>query len=156
MSGELINTSRFIKQRNICANGLAGFSSGSINDLLDVNGDGETSGVEKDRMESAGVINTIESIHPAVARAFQDDTFALQTGQFLTQQQQRNRRKLELLVNRAVLNQRLIDEQAPERPDLQPIDELDILKNEELDTADLAGDIENRQYLTQGELDNQV
>ena len=109
MSGELISTSRFIKQRNIYANGLAGFSSGSINDLFDVNGDGETSGVEKDRMESAGVINTIESIHPAVARAFQDDTFALQTGQFLTQQQQRDRRKLELLVNRAVLKQRMID-----------------------------------------------
>ena len=156
MSGELINTSRFIKQRNIFNNGLAGFSSGSINDLFDANGDGETSGVERDRMESAGVINTIESIHPAVARAFQDDTFALQTGQFLTQQQQINRRKLELLVKRAVLKQRMMDEQAPERPDLQPIDELDVLKNDELDTSDLANDIQKRQYLTQAELDNDV
>ena len=156
MSGELINSSRFIKQRNIFNNGLAGFSSGSINDLFDANGDGETSGVERDRMESAGVINTIESIHPAVARAFQDDTFALQTGQFLTQQQQINRRKLELLVKRAVLKQRMMDEQAPERGDLQPIDELNILKNDELDTNDLAGDIEKRMYLTQAELDNDV
>ena len=156
MSGELINSSRFIKQRNIFNKGLAGFSSGSINDIFDANGDGETSGIERDRMESAGVINTIESIHPAIARAFQDDTFALQTGQFLTQEQQRDRRKLELLVQRAVLNQRMIDEQAPERPDLQPIDELNILNDDELDTGDLAGDIIKRQYLTQGELDNQV
>ena len=156
MSGELINSSRFIKQRNIFNNGLAGFSSGSINDIFDANGDGETSGVEQDRMESAGVINTIESIHPAVARAFQDDTFALQTGQFLTREQQMKRRKLELLVQRAVLNQRMKDEQAPVRPDLQPIDELDILGDTELDTSDLQGDIEKRQYLTQSEIDNDV
>lgn len=156
MSGELINSSRFIKQRNIFNNGLAGFSSGSINDIFDANGDGETSGIERDRMESAGVINTLESIHPAISRAFQDDTFALQTGQFLTQQQQKDRRKLELLIKRAVLNQRMKDEQAPARPDLKPIDELDILNEEELDTADLAGDIEKRQYLTQAELDNDV
>ena len=66
------------------------------------------------------------------------------------------RRKLELLVQRAVLNQRMKDEQAPARPDLEPIDELDILNEEELDIADLAGDIEKRQYLTQAELDNDV
>lgn len=155
MSGELINSSRFIKQRNMFSRGLGSFSSGSINDLFDADGDGSVSGVEKDRMESAGVVNTLESINPAIARAFSDDTFAIQTGSFLTNEQKQKRRKLELLVQRAVLNQRAKDEEPPKRTDLEPIDELDIL-DEELDTADLAGDLEKRQYLTQGELDNGV
>lgn len=155
MSGELLNTSNFIKQRNITS-GLGGFSSGSINELFDLDGDGKASPLELDRAENAGLINEMESIHPAVARAFSDDTFALQTGQFLTREQQIKRRKLQLLIEREVLKQKQKEEEEVKRPDLEPIDELNILNDQEIDYNDLQGDIQKRQYLTQAELDNDV
>ena len=156
MSGELINSSLYYKQKNIFKNGAGNFSSGSINDLFDVNGDGETSGVEKDRMEDETAYNILESIHPAVARAFQDDTFNIQQGNFLTQSQQFKKLKYELIIERELLKNRL-EEEKSERVDKPELDEPNILINEEqVDNTDLAEDIIKRQYLTMGEIDNGV
>ena len=151
MSGDLINTEVAIDKRDIFERGAGAFTSKSIDDLFDVDGDGEVSGMEKQTMESAGVINTLESISPVVARAFTDENFRLQTGAYLTQKQRTQRDKLLLAINKAILVDAM--KNIPEKR-IEP-EELNI-EEQELDTNDLREDIEHRQYLNQAEIDNQV
>ena len=151
MSGDLINTEVAIDKRDIFERGCGGFTSKSINDLFDVDGDGEVSGMEKETMQNVGVLNTLEGISPVVARAFSDENFRLQTGAHLTQKQRIQREKLFLAVNKAILVDSL--KNMPEKR-IEP-EELNI-EEQELDTNDLKEDILHRQYLNQAEIDNEV
>lgn len=151
MSGELINTSREVQSKDIFDRGFGAFSSKSINELLDVDDDGMVSNLEKDRMESSGVLNTLESIPDVVARAFNDENFRIQTGAYLTQKQRIQREKLVLAINKAIMIEEM--NKLPERR-FKP-QELNI-EEQELDTNDLREDLKNRQYLEQAELDNDV
>ena len=156
MSGEFINNQVFIEKKNVLENGIGNFSSKSINELLDINGDGVVDGVEMDRMMSNSVINTLESIHPLVAKAFNDENFRLETGAFLTQKQRKTRMKLDLAIKKAILKQKMIDMEKYKRvDDIQP-EELNIEENSELDNNDLQEDLKHRMYLSQAEIDNQI
>jgi hypothetical protein len=149
--GELINTKRFIDDKNIFQRGLGNFSSKSINDLFDVDNSGDVSGVERELMSSSGVLNALDSISPAVAHAFNNENFRIQTGCYLTEQQKITRDKLVLAINKTLMLERLKD--LPEKRieiDTPAID------NGGLDTSDLQGDIKHRQYLNQSEIDNGV
>jgi hypothetical protein len=151
MSGELINTSKEIESNDIFNRGIGGFSSKSINDLLDVDGDGVVSRLEQDRMESAGVLNTLQSIPDVVARAFSDENFRIQTGAYLTHKQRVDRERLVLAINKAILV-----EEMKKLPKKRIEAEQFHIEEEELDIADLKEDIAHRQYLEQGEIDNDV
>jgi len=76
-----------------------GFSKDSINSLFDVDGDGVFSAVEKDRAESVALINELSSIHPLVARSYNDINFQIQTGSFLTKQQYTNIEKFKAALS---------------------------------------------------------
>jgi hypothetical protein len=150
MSGDLISTEVLIDKRDIFEKGYGNFSSKSINELFDVNGDGVVSGEEMATMKSVGVLNTLDSISPVVARAFSDENFRLQTGAYLTDSQNMARNKFLLAINKAILVESMAN--IPEK--MEP-EELNI-EPEELDTNDLMEDIRHRQYLSQGEIDNNV
>ena len=151
MSGELINTSREIQSNDIFSKGIGGFSSKSINDLLDVDGDGVVSNLEKDRMESAGLLNTLQSIPDVVAKAFSDENFRIQTGAYLTQKQRMERERLVLAINKAIMIEEM--NKLPEKR-IEP--EQFNIEEEELGTSDLKEDIAHRRFLEQSELDNDV
>ena len=151
MSGELINTSREIEKNDIVNRGIGGFSSKSINDLLDVDSNGMVSNLEQDRMESSGVLNTLTSIPDVVAKAFSDENFKIQTGCYLTQKQRIERERLVLAINKAIMIEEM--NKLPEKR-IEP-EELNV-EEQELDTTDLREDIAHRQYLQQSEIDNDV
>jgi hypothetical protein len=151
MSGELINNINYVESKDIFENGAGDFSSKSINELFDVNSDGVVDSIEQDRMVSAGVLNTLESINPVVARAFTDETFRLSTGAFLTEKQRNERERINLIIQKALLKEQLkdIEEERidPEEPNID---------TGELDVNNLQEDIEKRQYLNQAEISNSV
>ena len=147
--GELINSRTAIDNRDIFEKGIGGFSSKSINELLDVNEDGVTSGIEKDLMSSASALNALNSISPIVAHAFSQENFRIATGSYLTNSQKAMRDKLVLAVNKALMVEKL--NEIPERKDEQPN-----VNNGDLDTKDLLQDIERRQFLTGAEITNGV
>lgn len=147
--GELINSRTAIDNRDIFEKGIGGFSSKSINELLDVNEDGVTSGIEKDLMSSASALNALNSISPIVAHAFSQENFRIATGSYLTSSQKVMRDKLVLAVNKALMVEKL--NEIPERKDEQPN-----VNNGDLDTKDLLQDIERRQFLTGAEITNGV
>ena len=146
---ELINSRTAIDNRDIFEKGIGGFSSKSINELLDVNEDGVTSGIEKDLMSSASALNALNSISPIVAHAFSQENFRIATGSYLTSSQKVMRDKLVLAVNKALMVEKL--NEIPERKDEQPN-----VNNGDLDTKDLLQDIERRQFLTGAEITNGV
>jgi hypothetical protein len=152
MSGELIDNQNYVKKKDIFNQGIGNFSSKSINELFDVNEDGYVDGVEKDRMISNGVLNTIESINPVVARAFNDENFRLSTGTFLTKKQQLKRERVILAIQKGLLMEEMncIQEERINQ------DDLNIVEEEGLDVNDLREDLQKRQYLNQAELDNGV
>jgi hypothetical protein len=154
MSGELINTERYIEKKDIFEKGYSDFSSQSINELFDSNGDGEVNGVEKDRMQSAGVLNTLESINPLVARAFNDENFRIDNGFFLTSKQQMRQDKVRLLIDKIKLLNKL--EEIKNSPERRFQEDTPNIENTELDTNNLQEDLINRQYLEQSEINNQV
>jgi len=158
MSGEFINTHSVINKSDIWDNGYSNFSSKSIQELFDVNDDGEFDGVERDRAEASCLFNTLDSIDPIVARAFNDENFRLQTGAYLTTQQRTNKAKLLNLIEKYLLVE-----------DAEKIHNY----NKQFDTTgvfgiepqlpsiieepkDLKTDLSNRQYLNQAEIDNDV
>lgn len=157
MSGELIDNKSYIEKKDIFNNGYGDFSSGSINQLFDVNNDGYVDAVEKDRMLSAGMINTLESIHPLVARAYNDPNFLINNGFFLTDEQQLRKNKIKLLINKILLMSELEDIKN-KRKDRFNEENLNIEKNEEeMDLIqNLQEDLKERQYLEQTEINNQV
>lgn len=157
MSGELIDNKSYIEKKDIFNNGYGDFSSGSINQLFDVNNDGYVDAVEKDRMLSAGMLNTLESIHPLVARAYNDPNFLINNGFFLTDEQQLRKNKIKLLINKILLMSELEDIKN-KRKDRFNEENLNIEKNEEeMDLIqNLQEDLKERQYLEQTEINNQV
>ena len=153
MSGEFINTHSIINKSDIWENGYSNFSSKSIQELFDVNDDGEFDGVERDRAEASCLFNTLDSIDPVVARAFNDENFRLQTGAYLTTQQRTNKAKLLNLIEKYLLVEdagkiQKYNKQFDIEPQLSPIIEED--------NKDLKSDLTNRQYLNQAEINNDV
>jgi hypothetical protein len=152
MSGELINNLNAVEKKDMFNKGIGDFTSKSIKELMDVNDDGTVDAVEQDRMVSVGMTNTLESINPVVARAFQDETFRLQNGTFLTQKQRIMRERVILAIQKGMLMEQMKD--IPEER-MDP-EELDIEEEEGLDVNNLQEDLEKRQYLSQAEIDNGV
>jgi hypothetical protein len=153
MSGEFINTHSVINKSDIWDNGYSNFSSKSIQELFDVNDDGEFDGVERDRAEASCLFNTLDSIDPVVARAFNDENFRLQTGAYLTTQQRTNKAKILNLIEKYLLVEDVEKIQTYKKqfnlePQLSPV--------MEEDNKDLKSDLSNRQYLNQAEINNDV
>ena len=153
MSGEFINTHSVINKSDIWDNGYSNFSSKSIQELFDVNDDGEFDGVERDRAEASCLFNTLDSIDPVVARAFNDENFRLQTGAYLTTQQRTNKAKILNLIEKYLLVDDIEKIQTYKKqfnlePQLSPV--------MEEDNKDLKSDLSNRQYLNQAEINNDV
>ena len=146
MSGEYISTSVYLQDKDIFSRGAGHFSSKSLNELLDVNDDGVVDGVERDRMESVGLINTLDSISPVVARAYNDHLFKLNTGAYLTDTQRASRDQMAALLSNFLNN----DDDVPikrrhEKIAFESIKTLD---------GDLNADLKNRRYLEDSELNN--
>ena len=153
MSGEFINTHSVINKSDIWDNGYSNFSSKSIQELFDVNDDGEFDGVERDRAEASCLFNTLDSIDPVVAREFNDENFRLQTGAYLTTQQRTNKAKILNLIEKYLLVEDVEKIQTYKKqfnlePQLSPV--------MEEDNKDLKSDLSNRQYLNQAEINNDV
>jgi hypothetical protein len=146
MSGEFISTHVYLQDKDIFNKGAGNFSSKSINELLDVNDDGVIDGVERDRMESVGLINTLDSISPLVARSYSDHLFKLNTGGYLTESQRASRDAMSKLVS-DFLN---ADDDIPieRRHDIMPFEIMQTLD------GDLNADLKNRRYLEDSELNN--
>ena len=146
MSGEYISTSVYLQDKDIFSRGAGHFSSKSLNELLDVNDDGVVDGVERDRMESVGLINTLDSISPVVARAYNDHLFKLNTGAYLTATQRTSRDQMAALLSNFLNN----DDDVPikRRHETIPFESIKTLD------GDLNADLKNRRYLEDSELNN--
>jgi hypothetical protein len=135
------------------------FTENQISDLFDVNGDGILSEVEKDRAMHIGIQNELNSIHPLVARAYQDEAFLINQGVFLTaeQQMQKNkfRRDMKQIIEQLVedINNQEEDEVVEYKRD--DWDEMNYnVRDNELDTDDLFEDLKRRRYLEDAEINN--
>ena len=149
MSGEYISTSVYLQDKDIFSRGAGHFSSKSINELLDVNDDGVVDGVERSTMESVGLINTLDSISPVVARAYNDHLFKLNSGAYLTATQRASRDQMAALLS-DFLNNDVIDGDVPikRRHETIPFESIKTLD------GDLNADLKNRRYLEDSELNN--
>ena len=127
------------------------FSEDSINSLFDVNKDGRFSALEADRANSLVLENELSSIHPLVAKAFNDETFAIQQGMFLTQSQYKANQLFDMAVQKWIA----FDEQQKSMERRMPVEKLNIEMPELLNT-DLSADLDERQYLERQEIDNGV
>jgi hypothetical protein len=144
MSGEYISTDAYIQDKDIFSKGQGAFTSKSLTDLFDVDGDGVIDGVEKDRMQSVGLINTLDSINPLVARAYNDNQFKLTTGSYLTDKKRLDRDKFTAIMSDLLNN----NDEIPieRRHDIQPFEQIQTLE------TDLMKDLVSRRFLEQSEL----
>ena len=146
MSGEFINTAIFDKVDK------GAFKPGSINELFDVNSDGVLSEIEKDRAMHIGIEQQLESINPVIARAYQDETFMINQGYFLTTEQKQKRDIFTSVIDKLVARiNKLDEEENPEERFEEPNYNIEL---GELDTDDLFQDLQKRRYLSEAELDN--
>lgn len=150
--GEYINNHTYIKDNDNWYNATKQFSNDSLNSLFDVDEDGEFTAVEKDRMESLGVLNTLQSIHPAVAKVYNDVNFQIKQGSYLTKKQINNGYRFMTELQKILLEEEKSDYVEHQIP--QP-ERLNIEKSD-LDTDDLKQDIEDRQFLTEQQINNQI
>ena len=145
---DFINNTLYIDNKDNWAKATKNFSKNSINSLFDVNEDGEFSAVEKDRAESIALFNSLSSISPVVARAYNDINFQINNGSYLTKQQLNNSKKFYNAIQQAIeMDERdtIIPHHInPEAPDeyFSPID------------TNLSEDLKQRQFLSQAELLN--
>lgn len=152
MSGEFLNNQEYIK--NFPISEFSEWSRGTLEDLLDVNGDGQVTNLEIDRSQSLGLINTLQNINPLVARAFNDENFLIQTGMYLTQEQRMNQQKFNQAIEQALAEQ---EEDKYIKNTRFMHDDLNIdLTHQPIDGTDLEEDLKRRQYLEQAEIDNGV
>lgn len=151
MSGELIQTERYVRAHDPFERGAGGFSKEAISDLMDVNDDGVLTGIEKDQLTSAGVLNTLESIHPVIARGFVDKSFQLNRGIMLTKSQRQENSRVIDLITKA-----LDKHDKAQYPDQRITPEALHGIEGNPSYSDLADDIAHRRYLDQSELDNSV
>jgi len=152
MSGEFLNNEQYINKFPIGE--YSEWTRGTLEDLLDVNGDGQVTNLEIDRAQSLGLINTLQSINPLVARAFNEENFLIQTGMYLTKEQRKNQE----IFNQAI-EQALIDnEEDKYKENIRFMhDNLNIdLQHQPIDGTDLQEDLKRRQYLDQAEINNGV
>ena len=152
MSGEFLNNEQYINKFPIGE--YSEWTRGTLEDLLDVNGDGQVTNLEIDRAQSLGLINTLQSINPLVARAFNEENFLIQTGMYLTKEQRKNQE----IFNQAI-EQALIDnEEDKYKENIRFMhDDLNIdLQHQPIDGTDLQEDLKRRQYLDQAEINNGV
>ena len=144
MSGELISNHKYSQAKNVTM-------SKSYNTLFDLNDDGKISGVEADRMESAGLYNTLESVSPLIAKAFSNSNFRINRMSMLTPDELQLRRKMfeiigyhkakweEAKINRRMPTEKVYDEEDDEFEEM---------------TQDLNSDLRDRTYLEQTEINN--
>lgn len=125
------------------------FSQDSINSLFDLNNDGEFTGVEKDRAENVGLLNALDSIHPVVAKAYNDVNFNINRGNYLTEQQYEAGQKFFRVLNE-VLNKEYENELVEHRINPQNMN----MYIGDLDEQNLMDYLKNRQYLSQQEINN--
>lgn len=152
MSGEYWNNELFINDYTFQDN--SGWTQEKISQLLDVNGDGETSAVEIDRAQSLGLINTVQSINPIIARSFSEENFFIQTGLYLTKEQKGNQQKWNEVIERVLTEMEKDKYKKTVRIEEEQLNILNI--NEPLEQTNLEEDLVNRQYLEGGEIDNIV
>jgi hypothetical protein len=142
--GEYISTDVYIQDKDIFSKGQGGFSSKSLTDIFDADGDGVIEGVERDRMQSVGLINTLNSINPLVARAYNDPQFKLSSGRYLTDKKLMMRDKFNAIMSDLINNTGEIP--IERRHDIQPFEQIQTLE------TDLMKDLNSRRYLEQSEL----
>ena len=152
MSGEFLNNEQYINKFPIGE--YSEWTRGTLEDLLDVNGDGQVTNLEIDRAQSLGLINTLQSINPLVARAFNEENFLIQTGMYLTKEQRKNQE----IFNQAIEQALLDNEEDKYKENIRFMhDNLNIdLEHQPIDGTDLQEDLKRRQYLDQAEIDNGV
>lgn len=152
MSGEFLNNEQYINKFPIGE--YSEWTRGTLEDLLDVNGDGQVTNLEIDRAQSLGLINTLQSINPLVARAFNEENFLIQTGMYLTKEQRKNQG----IFNQAIEQALLDNEEDKYKENIRFMhDNLNIdLEHQPIDGADLQEDLKRRQYLDQAEINNGV
>lgn len=152
MSGEFLNNEQYINKFPIGE--YSEWTRGTLEDLLDVNGDGQVTNLEIDRAQSLGLINTLQSINPLVARAFNEENFLIQTGMYLTKEQRKNQE----IFNQAIEQALLDNEEDKYKENIRFMhDNLNIdLQHQPIDGTDLQEDLKRRQYLDQAEIDNGV
>jgi hypothetical protein len=151
MSGEYWNNELFIDDYTFYDKG---WTDQSLSNLFDFDGDGEVSGVEVDRATSLGLINTLNSINPIVARAYSEENFFIQTGLYLTQEQKANQEKWNNVIERVLKE---LEEDKYKKKIRIEEENLNILNiNEPIEQTTLQEDLKDREYLEGGEIDNQV
>jgi len=152
MSGEFLNNEQYINKFPIGE--YSEWTRGTLEDLLDVNGDGQVTNLEIDRAQSLGLINTLQSINPLVARAFNEENFLIQTGMYLTKEQRKNQE----IFNQAIEQALLDNEEDKYKENIRFMhDDLNIdLQHQPIDGTDLQEDLKRRQYLDQAEINNGV
>ena len=152
MAGELISSHTFhASNDDMWEQGYGNFSSKSMNELFDVDGDGGVSGIEKDRMESAGLYNTLDSIHPLVARSFNDTSFRINTGRYLTELNNTADNKA-INVIMQFLDEYNEDTKPPVNEEIKENDQQPL----EVSYKNLSEDLVERRRLDQSELTNDV
>ena len=155
MSGELINVEKHVKKVDMFNKGFGNFSSQSINELFDANGDGETTGIEKELMMSGVVLNTINSIHPAVAATFQNQFFNLNNGGYLTKNMRDKDNKMMEGIARAMKAMDEKEQKEFEENDRMPTEDYNIDNVDDIN-GNLYDDLKLRRYLTNAEINNDV
>jgi len=150
--GEYINNHTYIKDNDNWYNATKQFTKDSLNSLFDVDEDGEFTAVEKDRMESLGVLNTLQSIHPAVAKVYNDVNFQIKQGSYLTKKQINNGYRFMTELQKILLEEEKSDYVEHQIPEPERLN----IEKSDLDTDDLKQDIKDRQFLTEQQINNQI
>ena len=134
---DFISTSKYIKHK------IEGGDYNKYKNVLDLDGDGVISSLEIDQVESFVLQNTLETIKPDLTN------FRLDTGLYLTEQQNNDRAKFTQLLNK------YLKEQKEEDKDLTIHRRHKIPKYENgqpTDSGSLSSDLKQRRYLEDSEL----
>ena len=143
MSGELIANHKYSHEKNKTL-------SKSYNTLFDMNGDGKISEVEADRMESAGLYNTLDSVNPLIAKAMSNSNFRINRMSMLTPDELRLRKRMFDIIgyHKAKWEEAKINRRIPTDDVREEDDEFEEMTN------DLNSDLRDRTYLEQTEINN--
>lgn len=145
---DYINNHLYLNDNENWSKATKNFSDNSINSLFDVDHDGTVSKVEMDRAESIGLLNTLNSINPLLARSYNDINLSIITGSYLTTNQINNSKLFYNALQKAII----LDEQDTIiKHNINPEEPNEYKPQYELNLSD---DIKQRQYLTQAEINN--